>query len=94
MQCAQLVSKKVLEEEIFVARNFCELVFDCENFGLTKISRYTVNLKSLLQSNHITGSCHMPHYTTPNGLKNDNRELGVLDIFSVTAEKVKSGDII
>ena len=29
--CAQLVSKKCLEEEIFVGTNFCKLAFDREN---------------------------------------------------------------
>ena len=41
----QLVSKKILEEEIFAGTNFCELAFNRENrenFCLTKISRYTV----------------------------------------------------
>ena len=41
----QLVSKKLLEEEIFAGTNFRELAFDRENrenFCLAKISRYTV----------------------------------------------------
>ena len=41
----QLVSKKFLEEEIFVGTNFRELAFhreNRENFCLVKISRYTV----------------------------------------------------
>ena len=41
----QLVSKKFLEEEIFVGTNFRELAFhreNRENFCLAKISRYTV----------------------------------------------------
>ena len=49
----QLVSKKFLEEEIFAGINFRKLAFDhenCENFCLTKISRYTVfgNLRPLI----------------------------------------------
>ena len=32
----------ILEEEISVGRIFCKLVFDYQNFCLTKISRYTV----------------------------------------------------
>ena len=41
----QLVSKKILEEEIFAGTNFCELAFNRENrenFCHMKISRYTV----------------------------------------------------
>jgi len=38
----QLVSKKFLEEEIFVETNLRELAFDRENFCLAKISHYTV----------------------------------------------------
>ena len=46
-QRPQLVSKKYLEEEIFVGTNFRELAFDRENrenFCLAKISRYTVSI--------------------------------------------------
>ena len=32
----------ILEEEISAGRNFCKLVFDYQNFCLTKIFRYTV----------------------------------------------------
>ena len=32
----------ILEEEISTGRNFCKLVFNYQNFCLTKISRYTV----------------------------------------------------
>ena len=42
----QLVSNKILEEEIFAGTNFRELAFDRENrenFCLAKISRYTVS---------------------------------------------------
>ena len=36
-----VVSKKFLDKEIFVGTTFRELVFDCKNFYLVKISRYT-----------------------------------------------------
>ena len=55
----QLVSKKILEEEIFTGTNFRELAFDHknhENFCLAKISRYTVqSLKYTIMTNK-TGS--------------------------------------
>ena len=51
----QLVSKKFLEEEIFVETNFCKLAFNHENrenFCLAKVSRYTVKVTDL-------GRCHL-----------------------------------
>ena len=40
LDCARLVSIKVLEEETIVGTNFCEQVFECQNipvYGMYKI---------------------------------------------------------
>ena len=63
------LSAKFLEEEIFVGRNFHDLVFDrknYENFCLAKISRYTVfhiPPDSSLVANTVNTSVHVQVFT-------------------------------
>ena len=68
-QCAQLpqlVSKKLLEEEIFTRRNFHKLVFSGENrdnFCLTKISHYMVS--AMVEKSFSVIVCRLTVCTSP-----------------------------
>ena len=57
------------EESNFAGTNFCELVFDCENFSfcLTKIFHYTVGLAACNWYEHLTvkPDCTGCHWTRP-----------------------------